>query len=190
MSTTSVKTNQMKPFLPPLSYKSMLEEKNPKYKYFGRPPLAPMVKVRCEYEPEPNTLLQSLTEFIYKNAKTMEFGDEQKDYWESIFKAVICTSSYEAQVFKNNLKELIEDNIAETGYDPRIEGPPSHIANQEIKDKAELEAEALEKARLEKLKKEPPHYLTMTKSVSQKSLQERLARGNLPNLLLNRRMYA
>jgi len=43
---------------------------------------------------------------------------------------VICGSSYEAQVFKKNLDTLIEENIKETGYDPRVDGPPEHIANQ------------------------------------------------------------
>jgi hypothetical protein len=62
----------------------------------------------------------------------MEFNEESPDFWESIWKAVICGSSYEHKVFKKNLDNLIAENIAETGFDPRIEGPPEHIANQEI----------------------------------------------------------
>ena len=63
------------PFLPPLTIKEKLEAKNPNCKFFGRPPLAPMIKVEIGYESDPNTLLQELTEYIYKYAKTMEFDN-------------------------------------------------------------------------------------------------------------------
>jgi len=74
---------------------------------------------------------------------------------------VICTSSYEAQVFKKNLDTLIEENIQETGFDPRLEGPPEHIANQEVKkiDDGDGELPAL------LIKRPDPHYFTTTQSI-------------------------
>ena len=70
-----------------------------------------------------------MTEFIFKHAKMMEFSDERTDFWKTIYSAVLSTTSYEHQVFKTNLDVLIEENFKETGIDPRIAGPPEHIAN-------------------------------------------------------------
>jgi len=52
-----------------------------------------------DYTPDPANLLNDLTEFIYKQAAPPDFEEGDRDYWESIFKAVICKSSYEAKVF-------------------------------------------------------------------------------------------
>lgn len=68
---------------------------DPKARYFGRPPLAPFVKVRLDYEPEPTKLLRDLTGFIYQNEKFIEYTEGPKDLWESISKAVISTTTYE-----------------------------------------------------------------------------------------------
>jgi hypothetical protein len=97
-------------------------------KIFGRPP-CPLISVKFEYLKEPNDLLSQLTEFIYKHAKTIDFSNEPPDYWLAIFKAVLASQSYEHQVFKTNLDELIKDNIKELGFDPRITGPPQHVLN-------------------------------------------------------------
>lgn len=74
-------------------------------------------------------LLSDLTEYIFKHAKMMEFGEEKIDYWKTIYSAVLSSTSHEHQVFKTNLDVLIEENLKETGIDPRIAGPPEHIAN-------------------------------------------------------------
>ena len=68
---------------------------DPKIKLYGRPPLAPYIKVRMEYQPESNLLLSDLTAFFYENAKAMEFNEERPDFWESIFKAVLASQSCE-----------------------------------------------------------------------------------------------
>ncbi len=59
----------------------------------------------------------------------MEFSTERPDYWKTIVSAVLSSQSSEHQIFKSNLDVLIQENIKETGVDPRILGPPSHIAN-------------------------------------------------------------
>lgn len=102
---------------------------DPKIRYFGRYPET-AVAVRLTYIDEPKEILRDLAEFIYKYTGQPSYDEEIKDLWTSIFNAVICGSSYEAQVFKKNLDTLIEENIKETGYDPRVDGPPEHIANQ------------------------------------------------------------
>ena len=59
----------------------------------------------------------------------MPFGSRNYNLWKNITNAIINSSSYEYLVFKHNLGDLSARNINETGYDPRIEGPPEHIAN-------------------------------------------------------------
>ena len=73
-------------------------------------------------------MLKELTEFIFKHAKTMQFGPKP-DLWKVILSAVLSETSYEHEIFRANLDVLIEENLAETGIDPRIGGPPDHIAN-------------------------------------------------------------
>ena len=104
---------------------------DPKTKIFGRAP-GPLIPVRFDCFSEPEDLLADLTEFIFKHAKLMEFGDNRPDFWKVILSAVLSETSYEHKVFKANLDVLIEENIQETGVDPRIEGPPDHIANQVV----------------------------------------------------------
>jgi len=58
----------------------------------------------------------------------MDFSEEKPEYWKTILSAILSTQSYEHKVFKSNLDILIEENYAETGVDPRVNGPPSHIA--------------------------------------------------------------
>jgi hypothetical protein len=82
--------------------------------------------------PEPTQLLEEITEFIFQHAKMMVFSEEKQDFWKTIVSAVLSTSSYEHQIFRANLDELIKENIQETGYDPRINGPPEHIAAQVV----------------------------------------------------------
>ncbi len=80
---------------------------------------------------------------------------------------MICTSSYEAQVFRNNLDILIKDNIQETGFDPRIGGPPEHIASQEVKnhDAVNFDDEPVVVERKE------PHYWQTTQSLFKRRYQ-------------------
>ena len=59
-------------------------------------------------------------------------------------------------MFKINLDQLIVENIKELGFDPRIEGPPDHIANQEVKN---LDESFDGDARSEN-KQTPPVYMT------------------------------
>jgi hypothetical protein len=77
-------------------------------------------------------LLGDLSEFIYKNANLIDFSQEPAHCWESIFKAVLNSQCNEHRIFKKNLNTLIEQNIKELGYDPRVNGPPEHIANQVV----------------------------------------------------------
>jgi hypothetical protein len=69
----------------------------------------------------------------------MEFDEERPNLWESLFKAVIASQSYEHQVFKTNLDKRISENIAEMGFDPRIQGPPDHIVDQKVANKDDLD---------------------------------------------------
>ena len=85
------------------------------------------VEVRLEYEPDPENLLSSLTEFIFKHAGSIDFSNSPPDSWLTIFKGVTVSLSKEHRVFKTNLEILIRDNIRESGYDPRVAGPPQHV---------------------------------------------------------------
>ena len=116
-----------------LPHLAMVDERpelppDPKVRIYGRYPEF-AVAVRLDYIEDPKDMLKELAEFIYKYAGNPNYDEEKKDLWEGIFNAVICTSSYEVQLFRNNLDMLIKDNIQETGFDPRIAGPPEHIAN-------------------------------------------------------------
>ena len=65
-------------------------------------------------------------------------------------------------VFKRNLNELIAKNIAETGVDPRIIGPPEHIAKQEVKD-VNTDAEFKANEKIQVVKEIPSHlYNTLS----------------------------
>lgn len=104
---------------------------DPKIRVYGRAP-ARQIRVRQEYTTDPTSILNDLAEFVFKNAKLMDFNDEKPDYWKTILSAILSSQSYEHKVFKSNLDILIKENIAETGVDPRIDGPPSHIATQVV----------------------------------------------------------
>jgi hypothetical protein len=80
--------------------------KDPQIKVFGRYPGKP-VSVRMAHTKDSSDLLRDLTEFVYKNAKLMEFSAEKPNLWNTILTAVLSTSSYEHQVFKQNLDKLI-----------------------------------------------------------------------------------
>ena len=81
---------------------------------------------------------------------------------------MICTSSYEAQVFKKNLDMLIKENIQETGFDPRIGGPPEHIANQEVKIHNDVGGGEVTVV----VKKSPdPHYFKTTQCIFKRRYQ-------------------
>ena len=85
--------------------------------------------MRKDYTSQPTDILNDLTEFIFKHAKLMDFSEEVPDYWKTILAALFSSQSYEHKVFKSNLDILIQENIDETGVDPRVDGPPSHIAS-------------------------------------------------------------
>lgn len=59
----------------------------------------------------------------------MDFNTERPDIQSTLGKAVLEPSSSEYKMFRRNLDEIIEKNLEETGIDPRINGPPSHIKN-------------------------------------------------------------
>lgn len=63
----------------------------PNVKVFADSPRYRPVSVSLTFDPDPEVMIASLTEFIYKNAKLMDFSDEQKDksLWKGIFKAVL-----------------------------------------------------------------------------------------------------
>lgn len=120
---------------------------DPKTKIFGRAP-GPLIPVKFDFYSEPEDLLADLTEFIFKHAKLMEFGDNRPDFWKVILSAVLSETSYEHKVFKANLDILIEENFAETGIDPRIEGPPDHIANQVVEKFVEGQSGPIRRSRI------------------------------------------
>jgi len=61
---------------------------DPKVKVFGKDPKK-LVKVRMDYEPEPENLLAQLTAFIFHNAISIDFNSGSPDFWLTIFKGVI-----------------------------------------------------------------------------------------------------
>lgn len=132
---------------------------DPKIKAFGR--RNKVIKVRLEYITEPTELLQDLTEFIYKNAPLIDYDDEPANLWLTLLSAVLSSQSSEHLIFKRNLDELIAENIKETGVDPRIEGPPKHIAEQIANVLGETEQS--EKPILQS--KPPPHHYKSTSSL-------------------------
>jgi hypothetical protein len=71
--------------------------------------------------------LNQLTEFLFKNAGSIDFNKGPPDYWLTMFKGVVVSLSKEHQVFKTNLDMLIAKNIKEIGFDPRVSGPPQHV---------------------------------------------------------------
>ena len=109
---------------------------DPKVKEFGR---KKKVKVRLDYITEPTELLGDLTEFIYKNAPLIDYDEGPGNLWLTLLSAVLSSQSSEHLIFKQNLDKLIEENIKETGVDPRIEGPPKHIAEQTANVLGEIE---------------------------------------------------
>jgi hypothetical protein len=128
--------------------------------------------VKHEYTTEPTNILNDLTEFIFKHAKLMDFSEEQPNYWKTIVSAILSTSSYEHKVFKSNLDILIQENITETGVDPRIAGPPSHIADQVIPVPLDLKAlAALKKQRT--IIKGDPHLMLKTVSILKKRTNQK-----------------
>lgn len=56
----------------------------------------------------------------------MDFKTEPR-LIETLMKGVMDRSSQEYKLFRHKLEKIITQNIKETGYDPRIEGPPAHI---------------------------------------------------------------
>ena len=99
---------------------------DPKVKVFGKDPKK-LVRVRMDYEPEPENLLGQLTEFLFKNAGSIDFNSGPPDFWLTMFKGVVVSQSKERRVFKKNLDLLIAKNIKDTGFDPRLSGPPQHV---------------------------------------------------------------
>jgi hypothetical protein len=69
---------------------------------------------------------------LYKNDGFIKFSEEELDYWGKIYLGVTKDRSAERKIFKRNLDELIQQNIKESGVDPRIAGPPIHIKNQVV----------------------------------------------------------
>lgn len=63
---------------------------DPKVRMYGRPPCRP-IPVRHEYTTDPANILNDLTEFVFKNAKLMEFSEDKQDYWKTILSAVLST---------------------------------------------------------------------------------------------------
>lgn len=51
------------------------------------------VTVEFCYEADPNKILASLTEFLYKQAKLIDYRDEKPEHWLSIYKAVLARES-------------------------------------------------------------------------------------------------
>lgn len=65
-----------------------MKEEDPKVKFFGSNPKR-LVKVRMDYEREPEDLLASLTEFLFKNAGSIDFNSGPPDCWLTMFKGVV-----------------------------------------------------------------------------------------------------
>lgn len=88
----------------------------------------------------------------------MNFNDEnaEKNFWKNILNGVLNEMSSEHRIFKTNLDILILENIAETGIDPRLEGPPEHIANQVVKKLDDDDAVVKVKV------KPPPTYMVQS----------------------------
>ena len=113
------------------------KEIDPKVKIFGSNPKQ-LVKVRLDYEREPENLLAQLTEFLFKNAGSIDFNSGPPDYWLTMFKGVVVQQSKERRVFKKNLDLLIAQNIKDTGFDPRVSGPPQHVLEQKVNLEVQL----------------------------------------------------
>jgi len=77
-------------------------------------------------------MLKVLTEHILKEPKIrmMDFNPERPDLKTILLNGVLFESSYEARIFKRNIKVIYDKIIEELGYDPRELGIPEHILNQ------------------------------------------------------------
>ena len=137
-------------------------------KVFADSPRYRPVSVELKFDPDPEVMITALTEFIYKNAKLMEFtdGKQEKNLWECIFKAVLNNQSTEHRIFKENLDKLIEANIQELGFDPRTQAIPEHIANQVANVIEDLEDEP--EIVFKPAPKNDPHYWLKTYSILSK----------------------
>jgi hypothetical protein len=86
------------------------------------------VQVELTHEPRVEKILEQLAEFLYKNAELVKYKQEVPNLWHCIYTGVLEANSSKHKIFKANLEERIKQNILETGIDPRINGPPEHIA--------------------------------------------------------------
>ena len=58
----------------------------------------------------------------------MQFEDlEGKSIKDLIYSAVLCKGTPEYKLFHMSVDKIHNLNVQETGYDPRVDGPPEHI---------------------------------------------------------------
>lgn len=136
---------------------------------FGRLPQSRITTVRLTHERDPEKLAKEMNRMCTGDIKPIMYQsmDERPKINNLIFRAVLKPETQENKIFKRNLKRKINKNISETGYDPRIDGPPTHIKCQkvntmndddlvkmlEMQEEVEVRTPIWEKATISSLKK-------------------------------------
>jgi hypothetical protein len=112
------------------------------------------VKVDFIYNPDPLIMAKEIADFTFNQCRMMDFRDEPS-LIETLMKGVMDRSSVEYKLFTRNLQLIITRNIKETGFDPRIDGPPAHMQTMSVQivNKPEPKPHI------------PPHYLSQTQSI-------------------------
>lgn len=62
-----------------------------------------------KYEPNPRSILNSLTEFIYKQASLIDYRTTMPEHWLTIFKGILASESQENKVFQANVADLVAE---------------------------------------------------------------------------------
>ena len=115
------------------------------------------VTVKLRYEPNPGVILNSLTEFVYKQAKLIDFRTEKPQLWVSIFNAILSSESQEHKVFKANVADLVAE----------AKERAANVDSTEDLKIAQIRAD-IDKILESQLKQPDPHFWTKTVSIIKK----------------------
>ena len=111
---------------------SQLSEERPQLvtKVYGRSPVRP-VTVEMNRTLSPTAMISDLNSFMNRDVSLrINYNDKAKNLHAFLHDAILDKTTHEHRIFRQNLDVLVEENIKELGYDPRVEGPPEHIKNQ------------------------------------------------------------
>ena len=128
---------------------------DPKVRKYGRPPIAPIF-VRQAQNKEPDILLKDIEEFLFGNARPMDFSQSEINISDCLLNGVLRKGTQEFEMFRHNLKRIKQENKSQ-GF-VQLDKPPEHIEKQTVNLAANTEREDAREAKA-KILKPPPNYL-------------------------------